>query len=410
MTDKYARMWSGTGWVNISSPVASPNAVAVYQATAPSSPVTGQIWIDSDDNIPYVWNGSSWGPSPNLSLYAPIASPTFTGTPAAPTPTAGTNTTQIATTAFVTTADNLKANIVSPTLTGIPAAPTATVDTNTTQIATTAFVIAQASGSNPLALGSVAQGTSTRYARQDHVHPTTGLGLTSGTLAQFAATTSSQLSGVISDETGSGALVFATSPTLTTPNIGVATGTSFNSITGLSSTNPIVNGTAAVGTGTTVARADHVHPTDTSRAPLASPTFTGTVTAVDAVVSGLLTVAETTEVLNSGTIASNVFTADFSTGGVFYITTAPAANFTINVTNLPTTDNRVTVISFFVIQGATGFIPNALQIGGSAQTIKWFGGTAPTATNGAGKVDNFTFTFIRRGAAWEALGTSNRNF
>jgi hypothetical protein len=36
--------------------------------------------------------------------YAPLASPTFTGTPAAPTATAGTSTTQIATTAFVTTA------------------------------------------------------------------------------------------------------------------------------------------------------------------------------------------------------------------------------------------------------------------------------------------------------------------
>lgn len=32
---------------------------------------------------------------------APLASPTFTGTPAAPTASAGTNTTQIATTAFV---------------------------------------------------------------------------------------------------------------------------------------------------------------------------------------------------------------------------------------------------------------------------------------------------------------------
>ena len=39
---------------------------------------------------------------------ANIASPTFTGTPAAPTAAAGTNTTQIATTAFVTTAtDNI---------------------------------------------------------------------------------------------------------------------------------------------------------------------------------------------------------------------------------------------------------------------------------------------------------------
>jgi len=40
----------------------------------------------------------------DLSTKANIASPTFTGTPAAPTASAGTNTTQIATTAFVTTA------------------------------------------------------------------------------------------------------------------------------------------------------------------------------------------------------------------------------------------------------------------------------------------------------------------
>ena len=60
----------------------------------------------------------------------------------APTATAGTNTTQLATTAFVTTADNLKANIASPTFTGIPAAPTASLGTNTTQIATTAYIYA----------------------------------------------------------------------------------------------------------------------------------------------------------------------------------------------------------------------------------------------------------------------------
>jgi hypothetical protein len=86
-------------------------------------------------------------------LKANIASPTFTGTPAAPTATSGTNTTQIATTAFVTTAvaaeasarataDNLKAPIANPTFTGTPAAPTAASGTDTTQIATTAFVTA----------------------------------------------------------------------------------------------------------------------------------------------------------------------------------------------------------------------------------------------------------------------------
>jgi hypothetical protein len=41
---------------------------------------------------------------------------------------------------------------------------------------------------------------------------------------------------------------------------------------------PIVDGTATVGTSTLWAHQDHIHPTDTTRAPTASPTFTGTVT------------------------------------------------------------------------------------------------------------------------------------
>ena len=43
---------------------------------------------------------------------------------------------------------------------------------------------------------------------------------TANPLSQFAATTSAELAGVISDETGTGALVFATSPALITPDLG----------------------------------------------------------------------------------------------------------------------------------------------------------------------------------------------
>jgi hypothetical protein len=46
-----------------------------------------------------------------------------------------------------------------------------------------------------------------------------GDALTSGKLSQFAATTSAELAGVISDETGSGVLVFGTSPVIATPTI-----------------------------------------------------------------------------------------------------------------------------------------------------------------------------------------------
>jgi hypothetical protein len=62
--------------------------------------------------------------------------------------------------------------LASPTFTGVPAAPTAAVDTNTTQLATTAFVVGQAAAATPLVNGTAAVGTSLRYARADHVHPT----------------------------------------------------------------------------------------------------------------------------------------------------------------------------------------------------------------------------------------------
>lgn len=64
-------------------------------------------------------------------------------------------------------------------------------------------------------------------------------GITSSPLSQFAATTSAQLAGVISDETGTGPLVFSNSPTLATPTLGVATATSINGLTITSSTGTL---------------------------------------------------------------------------------------------------------------------------------------------------------------------------
>ena len=71
--------------------------------------------------------------------------------------------------------------------------------------------------------------------------------LTADKLSAFAATSSSELISVISDETGSGALVFANTPTLVTPNIGAATGTSL-----VLSGDLTVNGTTTTINSTTV--------------------------------------------------------------------------------------------------------------------------------------------------------------
>lgn len=79
-----------------------------------------------------------------------------------------------------------------------------------------------------------------------------GDALTTDPLSQFAATTSAELRGVISDETGTGALVFATSPTLVTPALGTPSSGTLTNCTGLPASG--VSGTALVSAaiGTTV--------------------------------------------------------------------------------------------------------------------------------------------------------------
>ena len=84
-----------------------------------------------------------------------------------------------------------------------------------------------------------------------------GDALTSGSLAQFAATTSAELAGVISDETGSGLLVFATSPTLVTPVIAQINDANGNEILLLPATASALNHVsitnAITGEGPTIA-------------------------------------------------------------------------------------------------------------------------------------------------------------
>ena len=86
--------------------------------------------------------------------------------------------------------------------------------------------------------------------------------LTANKLSVFAATTSSELLGVISDETGTGSLVFATSPTLVTPALGTPASGTLTSCTGLPISGLAASTSTALGVGTI----ELGHATDTTLA------------------------------------------------------------------------------------------------------------------------------------------------
>jgi hypothetical protein len=145
---------------------------------------------------------------------APTASPTFTGTPIAPTAAADTNTTQIATTAFVIGQAYLKAATAATTYQGL--------DSDLTSIAalaTTSFgrsLLTQSSAATTRAALDLEPGTDflayptgtpsgSKFLRDDNSWVSIAGGgdaLVANPLSQFAATTSAQLAGVLSDEAG----------------------------------------------------------------------------------------------------------------------------------------------------------------------------------------------------------------
>jgi hypothetical protein len=136
----------------------------------PDEPEVGDEY--TYNNRTWTWSGEVW--TPNRAQYTAnrdiISDEDGYLVPAA------TSSTEVGYLAGVTSSiqDQIddKAPLASPALTGEPTAPTANVDQNDTAIATTAFVVGQAAAASPLSDGTAAAGTSLRYARADHVHPT----------------------------------------------------------------------------------------------------------------------------------------------------------------------------------------------------------------------------------------------
>jgi hypothetical protein len=147
-----------------------------------------------------------------------------------------------------------------------------------------------------------------------------------------------------------------------------------------SNATPLMDGTAAPGASAAWSRGDHVHPSDTTKANLANPTFTGTVT-----VSGNLSVSGTVSgagftamLLPYAPLASPIFTGapSLPTGSIG-VTQAPGNSSTaLATTAFVTAAGNATVVSFNTRTGAVVLLlADVTGVGGAPLASPSFTGT-----------------------------------
>ena len=216
------------------------SAAIDWSKIAPSSTVstTELGYLDGVTSAIQTQLDSKLATSTAASTYAPLASPALTGVPTAPTAAANTNTTQVATTAYVQTEINdliASAPGALDTLNELAAALGNDASFSTTVTNSLAGKLSLTGGTMS---GAIAMGTnkitglgtptvSTDAATKNYVDTVTvAPSNLTGPITSVGSATA------VASQTGTGStFVMNTSPTLVTPDIGVATATSINGTT-----------------------------------------------------------------------------------------------------------------------------------------------------------------------------------
>lgn len=142
-----------------------------------------------------------------------------------------------------------------------------------------------------------------------------------------------------------------------------------------STTVPNMDGTAATGTEMAFARGDHVHPTDTSRAPVNSPAFTGTPTAPTASAGTNTTQIATTAFVTAAVAAkadddtTYTLTQDGNDGHIITLTPSTGSPTTITIPDNNTEYNPATTSANGLMSATDKAKLDGIEAGATAVTV-----------------------------------------
>jgi hypothetical protein len=117
--------------------------------------------------------------------------------------------------------------------------------------------------------------------------------------------------------------------------------------------------------------------------------------------SNTLNVKQVFESTNALSGATGTVTHDCSKGHIF-VHSSISANFTANFANVTIAANNATAFTLVLNQGATPYVPTAVQIEGQAQTVNWQANTQPGGS--ANTKDVVSFSVVNNNGTWITLG------
>lgn len=118
-------------------------------------------------------------------------------------------------------------------------------------------------------------------------------------------------------------------------------------------------------------------------------------------VAGISTLASTREKIIQATVdtVTNTLTVDYEEGAIYFVTVPPSADFTLDISNVPTEFWHSITMAVVISQGGTAYMPTAVTVNSTAQSSLFYQGGPPPPSGTANGIDVYSLVLLKADVA-----------